>query len=253
MSDLPRCEIRPGRLVEWTLHPASVDAARSLPDDDRPPAYVQESHIRTARTVREDGLFVPTWIGTAFDIPGRVELDVLHRALETWTLRHETLRSGFRWTGDEMRRFTLDPRDVALHREDAGEFADAGTLTRYLQDRFDVGADALTWPNFLYAAVIRPDGASVYMAFDHSNADAYSVYRIAAEVHDLYAAGLAGRPVRPEPVASYVDFCASERQDADRVDDTHAVSNAAASCPPFPWTSASTPKAPSHGRSSWPR
>ncbi|MCX5337495.1 MULTISPECIES: condensation domain-containing protein [unclassified Streptomyces] len=223
MTDLQRCEIRPGRLVEWTLHPASVGAARALPDDARPPAYVQESHIRTARTVREDGLFVPTWLGTAFDIPGRVELDVLQGALEAWMLRHETLRSGFRWAGDEMRRFTLDSAAVALHREDIGEFADTVTLTRYLQDRFDVAADALTWPNFLFTAVVRDDGASVYMAFDHSNVDAYSIHRITAEIHELYAAGLDGRVVAPEPVASYVDFCADERSDADRIDDTHQV------------------------------
>ncbi len=120
MSDLQRCEIRPGRLVEWTLHPTAVGAARELPDDARPPAYVQESHIRTARTVREDGLFVPTWLGTAFDMPGRIQLDVLQGALRSWMLRHETLRSGFRWAGDEMRRFTLDADDVALHREDVG-------------------------------------------------------------------------------------------------------------------------------------
>jgi hypothetical protein len=223
MTDLQRCEIRPGRLVEWTLHPASVSAAEDLPDDARPPAYVQESHIRTARTVREDGLFVPTWLGTAFDIPGRIELDVLQGALEAWMLRHETLRSGFRWAGDEMRRFTLDADAVALHREDVGEFGDAVTLTRYLQDRFDVAADALTWPNFLFAAVVRDDGASVYMAFDHSNVDAYSIHRITAEIHELYAAGLDGGAVAPQPVASYVDFCASERTDADRIDDTHQV------------------------------
>ncbi|MES5824133.1 condensation domain-containing protein [Streptomyces sp. RG80] len=223
ITDLQRCEIRPGRLVEWTLHPASVGAARALPDDARPPAYVQESHIRTARTVREDGLFVPTWLGTAFDIPGRIELDVLQGALEAWMLRHETLRSGFRWAGDEMRRFTLDADAVALHREDVGEFADPVTLTRYLEDRFDVTADALTWPNFLFTAVVRDDGASVYMAFDHSNVDAYSLHRIAAEIHELYAAGLDGRVVVPQPVASYVDFCASERSDADRIDDTHTV------------------------------
>ncbi|MDQ0603680.1 hypothetical protein QF037_008025 [Streptomyces canus] len=126
-------------------------------------------------------------------------------------LRHETLR------------FTLDSDAVALHREDIGEFADAVTLTRYLQDRFDVVADALTWPNFLFTAVVRDDGASVYMAFDHSNVDAYSIHRITAEIHELYAAGLEGRVVASEPVAGYVDFCADERPDADRIDDTHQV------------------------------
>ncbi|MEV5380047.1 condensation domain-containing protein [Streptomyces nondiastaticus] len=223
MTDIQRCEIRPGRLVEWTLHRTAVEAALELPDDARPPAYVQESHVRTARSVREGGLFVPTWLGTAFDIPGEVDLGVLQVALRAWTLRHETLRSGFRWAGDEMRRFTLDADAVVLHREDVGHFSDAETLTRYLQDRFDTAADALSWPNFIFAAVVRDDGASVYMAFDHSNVDSYSIQRITAEIHELYAAALAGRAVDAAPAASYVDFCATERTDADRIDDTHAI------------------------------
>ncbi|MEV4925901.1 condensation domain-containing protein [Streptomyces roseoverticillatus] len=223
MTDIQRCEVRPGRLVEWTLHRTAVEAALELPDDSRPPAYVQESHVRTARSVRQDGLFVPTWLGTAFDIPGDVDLDALQVALRAWTLRHETLRSGFRWAGDEMRRFTLDAGAVVLHREDVGHFSDAETLTRYLQDRFDTAADALSWPNFIFAAVVREDGTSVYMAFDHSNVDSYSIQRITAEIHELYAAALAGRAVAAAPAASYVDFCATERTDADRIDDTHAI------------------------------
>lgn len=223
MTDIQRCEIRPGRLVEWTLHPTVVEAATGLPDDSRPPAYVQESHIRTSRSVREDGLFVPTWLGAAFDMPGRVDLDVLQGALRAWTLRHETLRSGFRWVGDEMRRFTLAADAVALHREDIGDFPDAVVLTRYLQDRFDVTADALTWPNFIFTAVVRDDGTSVYMAFDHSNVDAVSIQRIPGEIHELYAAGLLGRAVDTAPVASYVDFCATERTDADRINATHTI------------------------------
>jgi hypothetical protein len=223
VTDLQRCEIRPGRLVEWALHPAAVAAASVLPDDTRPPAYVQESHLRTCLSIRRDGLFVPTWLGTAFDLPGRVDLDVLQGALRAWTLRHETLRSGFRWAGEEMRRFTLAPEAVALDRREVGHFADPHTLTRYLRDRFDVAADALTWPNFLFAAVVRDDGASVYMAFDHSNVDAYSLHRIAAEIHELYAAGLAGRPADETPAASYIDFCAAERSDADLIDDGHEI------------------------------
>ncbi|GAA4007828.1 condensation domain-containing protein [Streptomyces sp. NBC_01352] len=223
ITDIQRCELRSGRLVEWTLHPTTVEAAMRLPDDSRPPAYVQESHVRTTRSVRQDGLFVPTWLGAAFDIPGRIDLDVLQGALRAWTLRHETLRSGFRWTDDEMRRFTLDADAVVLHREDIGTFSDTAVLTRYLQDRFDVAADALTWPNFIFTAVVRDDGTSVYMAFDHSNVDSYSLQRVPGEIHDLYAAGLQGRTADTAPVASYVDFCASERTRADGIDDSHAT------------------------------
>ena len=236
LTDIHRCEIRPGRLVTWTLHPTTVESVADLPEDARPPAYVQEAHVRTARTVREDGLFVPTWLGTAFDIPGRVDLDVLQEALRTWTLRHETLRSGFRWVqgppgspgspgslNDELRRFTLAPDAVVLRREDVGVFADGAALPRYLQDRFDIAADALTWPNFIYSAVVRDDSTSVYMAFDHTNVDSYSIFRIPHEIHQLYTAGLDGRTVDTAPVASYVDFCASERTHADGIDETHSI------------------------------
>ncbi|MHA5048731.1 condensation domain-containing protein [Streptomyces sp. SD15] len=223
MTDIQRCEVRPGRLVEWGLSPATVGAAAGLSEDSRPPAYVQESHIRTARCVREDGLFVPTWSGTAFDIPGRVDLDALQDALHSWTLRHETLRSGFRWSGAEMHRFTLDAEDVSLHREVIGDFTDAAELVQHLQYRFDVAADALGWPNFLYTAVVRDDGASVYMAFDHSNVDSYSIQRIPAEIDEFYTAGIEGRTVAETPVGSYVDFCESERAAADRIDDTHEI------------------------------
>ncbi|MFJ3665277.1 condensation domain-containing protein [Streptomyces sp. NPDC090106] len=218
ITDIQRCEIRPGRLVEWTLSPATVAVARGLPEDTRPPAYIQESHIRTARSVREDGLFVPTWLGAAFDLPGPVDLDRLEGALRGWTLRHETLRSGFRADGDELRRFTLDPGDVSLHREEVREFTDATELTAHLQDRFDVAADALRWPNLIYAAVVRDDSTSVYMAFDHSNVDAYSIYRIPAEIQELYADGGAAEEA---PVSSYIDFCRSERADADLIDADH--------------------------------
>ncbi|NUP22419.1 MAG: acyltransferase papA2 [Streptomyces sp.] len=223
MTDIQRCEVRPGRVVEWTLSPATVATATGLPEDARPPAYVQESHLRTVHSVREDGLFLPTWLGTAFDIPGRVDLDALQDALHSWTLRHETLRSGFRWTDGEMHRFTLDAEAVSLHRAAVGDFPDTAELVQYLQDRFDAAAYALSWPNFIYAAVVRDDCTSVYMAFDHSNVDGYSIMRIPAEIHELYAAAVEGRPVPEPPVASYVDFCEIERKEADRVDDDHAI------------------------------
>ncbi|CAM5319848.1 Condensation domain-containing protein OS=Streptomyces violarus OX=67380 GN=FHS41_003066 PE=4 SV=1 [Streptomyces violarus] len=112
---------------------------------------------------------------------------------------------------------------MSLHREDVGDFDDAAALAQHLQDRFDTTADALRWPNLIYTAVVRDDCTSVYMAFDHSNVDAYSIHRIPAEIHELYEAGVAGRAEGPEPVSSYVDFCEAERADADRIDADHDI------------------------------
>ncbi|WP_097229526.1 condensation domain-containing protein [Streptomyces zhaozhouensis] len=223
MTDIERCEIRPGYLVEWALSPATVAAAGAAPDDPRPPAHVQEFHLRTAREARDSGLNAPGWLGVAFDLPGPVDLAALQRALHCWTSRHETLRSGFRWVGDELRRFTLPAEAVELSRADIGRFREPTTLVRRLRDRFDGAADALSWPNFLYTAVVRPDGASLYLAFDHSNVDAHSLYRLPAELHQLYAVE-SDAAAEPLPsVASYVDFCVTERAHADAVDSDHPL------------------------------
>ncbi|GAA0593943.1 condensation domain-containing protein [Streptomyces crystallinus] len=222
MTDIQRCEVRPGRLVEWTLGPGTVAAATGQPEDVRPPAYIQESHFRTVRSVLRDDLVLPTWLGATFDLPGAVDLDALEEALRRWTLRHETLRSGFRWAGEEMRRFTVGAEDVALRREVVGDFPDAAQLVQHLEARFDEAAYALGWPNFLYTAVVRPDCTSVYLAFDHSNVDGYSIFRIPAEIHDLYTAAVEGRPEEQAPAASYVDFCETERAEADRIEVDHS-------------------------------
>lgn len=223
MTDIQRCEIRPGHLVEWSLPAPTVEAARSVPEDSRPPAYVQEFHLRTARGARAAGLCAPSWLGVTCDLPGPVDLDVLERTLHAWMLRHETLRSGFRWRGDEMRRFTLPAEALSLRRVELGHFAEPATLVRCLQDRFDRAADALSWPNFLFTAVVRPAETSLYLAFDHSNVDAHSIYRIPAEIHQLYTAELRGRVAELPPVASYVDFCATERAQADAIDGRHPI------------------------------
>ncbi|MDQ0605210.1 hypothetical protein QF037_009555 [Streptomyces canus] len=221
ITDLHRCGVRPGRLVEWTLSPATLAVAAGLAQDSRPPAYIQEGHIRTAKAVRERGVIQPTWIGLAFDLPGPVDLEALQDALQTWTVRHETLRSGFRWDGDTLCRFTLDGGDVSLRREVAGDFPDAGELVRHLRDRFDAATDALSWPNYLYTAVVRDDSTSVYMAFDHINVDAYSLQNLPAEIDELYTTAVDGCEVRHGPAASYIDFCEIERADADRADVDH--------------------------------
>jgi hypothetical protein len=211
ITDIPRCGVRSGRLIEWTLHPATVASADDAPGT---PDLRRTSRNHTSgpfRTLRQRGRYIPTWVGTAFDIPGHVDLDILDTALRLWTRRHETLRSGFQWVGDELRRFTLALDDVLLHREMVGDFPRIEDLCQHLQDRFDAATDALSWPNFIYAAVVRDDSTSLYLAFDHTNVDAYSLHLMAAEIHELYAASVEGRAAVPPEVGSYVDFCEIER------------------------------------------
>ena len=133
-----------------------------------------------------------------------------------------------------------------------GDFPDAQELSQHLQDRFDVAADALSWPNFLYTAVVRDDCTSVYMAFDHSNVDAYSIQRIPAEIHELYAAGAEGRARGGGP-GRQLRRLLRDRAGQTRTRSTTPTRSSAAggsssrgataSCPPSPSTSASNPAA----------
>ena len=224
MTDIQRCEVRPGRLVEWTLSPATVAAAAGLPEDSRPPAYIQESHIRTARSVREDGLFVPTWLGAAFDIPGRVDLDALQEALRE-------LDAAAR---DAAQRLPLGRRrDAPVHARRRGRVA-APRGGRRLHRRRRPGpappgpfrrrggraaagrtsstrrssgttAPACTWPSTTATSTPTPSTASPPRSTSCTR-----------------PASRARRRERT-PVGSYVDFCEIERADADRIDDTHAI------------------------------
>jgi Condensation domain len=212
---------RPGQLIEWRLHPTTIAAAARSARDPRPPSYMQEAHVRTAALLRDVGLQAPTWLGTAFEVPGALQVEALETALSQWLSRHETLRSGLRLVGHELHRFTLSADAVAFDRVVVDHFYQRDDVVRYLEERFDEATDPLTWPPYLFATVAREDGFTVYLAFDHSNVDGYSIGHIPHEIHELYRAVLDRRPALVANAGSYVDFSKIERDVADGFDADH--------------------------------
>lgn len=173
--------------------------------------------MRTAALLRDVGVDAPTWIGTAFDIAGPLDDAALEAALLAWLARHETLRSGLRETGATIQRFTLAPEAVRLQRSAVRRFSEGAAVLRHLEARFDEATSPLTWPPFVIVTVAREDDFTVYLVFDHSNVDGYSLVHLPQEIHELYAAARAARPSRLAAAASYVDFSAAERKCADRI------------------------------------
>lgn len=210
-------DAQPGQLIEWRLHPAAIAAAVRSEQDPRPPSYMQEAHVRAAAVLRDIGVEAPTWLGAAFDLPGALDHDALEATLLQWITRHETLRSGLRQTQGEWERFTLSAEAVSLDRSAPQQFSRGADVLRYLEARSDEATDPLTWPPYLFATVGRKDGFTVYLAFDHSNVDGYSIVQIPHEIHELYAAAVEGRPARLAKAGSYVDFSKIERDAADDV------------------------------------
>ena len=212
-------QAHPGELTEWCLHPATIAAATQSAPDARPPSYMQAGHMRTAAMLRDVGVEAPTWLGTVFDIAGTLDVAALETALLQWITRHESLRSGLRMAGQQLERFTLSPAQVALERTVVGRFSRGADVVGCLEARFDAATDPLTWPPYLFVTVARDNGFTLYMAFDHSMVDGYSIARIPTEIHELYAAALGGCASELAEVGSYVDFSAIEHDAAERLDD----------------------------------
>jgi mycolipenoyl-CoA---2-(long-chain-fatty acyl)-trehalose mycolipenoyltransferase / long-chain-acyl-CoA---trehalose acyltransferase len=221
MTGISEYDVQPGQLIEWRLHPATIAAGRRSAHDPRPPSYLQEAHVRAAALQRDIGSEAPTWLGTAFDIPGALDCDALETALLQWITRHETLRSGLRLAGDRLERFTLRPEQVALDRRVVKHFSCSAALATYLERRFDDAVNPLTWPPYLFVTVARDDAFTVYLALDHSNVDGYSILQTPHEIHELYAAARDGRRAKLAKVGSYVDFSQIERDRADDLDANH--------------------------------
>ena len=223
LTEISKYEAQTGQLVEWTLHPTTVATAAEAAPDARQPSFVQDAHVKTTAFLRGVGLEAPTWLATAFDVAGALDFDAMEATLVAWIARHETLRSELRLTGEHLERFTLSADDVSLERTIVDDFSDGAELVRYLEERFDQATDPLRWPAYLFVTVAREDGFTVYLAFDHTNVDGYSMAQIAHEIQELYAAAVAGRPAQLVDAGSYVDFSQIERDAADDLDEDHAA------------------------------
>lgn len=214
-TELSGYHVRTGECT--ILRPFFRTGGTNVVADPRPAAYVQEAHLRVARARREAGRTAASWLGTAFELPGRPDFAALERALLGWIDRHETLRSVLSYTEHGISRSTLSQGDVGIGRWDLGHFGSAHALAARLENLFDSETDPLTWPSYVFAAVSHRDSFTVYVSLDHSNVDGYSILLIAHEISDLYCAETCGRPAELGAVGSYVDFAGAERRSAGQV------------------------------------
>lgn len=196
----------PGRIVEWRVSAATRATAAQAPTHDVPPSYNQEVHINTTLALKAAGIAAPSWLCSTFDIEGPVDLDALGVTFQRWIERHETLRSGFRLVDGELRRFTLHTEDISLDRADLGDFATGEDVVRHLKQRFDTATDPLNWPPYVLGVIVGEMRSTVYIAFDHTNIDGYSLAMVPHEIHELYRATLEDRGAELPAAGSYVEF-----------------------------------------------
>ena len=197
----------PGSVLEFTARPAAGAEFRPSPV---PPSMNQRFHLDSARG---SGL-APPWLAFTFDVPGELDAAALHEVFAEWIARHEALLSRFREQDGEVVRELLPADGVELQRREVGELPTTAAVREHFRRRFTAQCHPLGWPPFLLGAVRRAGSATVFGAFDHANADAYSIAVAAHEIQALYRERTAGIPADLPATGSFVDYCAREQADS---------------------------------------
>ncbi|MBA8960203.1 hypothetical protein JOJ86_003494 [Rhodococcus percolatus] len=202
-----------GALTEW------LPCARSeWVDDPRPASYIHEAHLRRC----SDSGGRESWLGTAFEIHGTLNVTAFRSALEKWTDRHEVLRSHTTFDAETERvhRRTVPQGGLHVGVVSHGYDAAGGDNFAHLQQLFDEYASPHSWPSYVFATLetVQRDRFTVFFAADHSIIDGFSIVLVAHELTALYEEALSGRTANLFPVGSYIDFGREERETSTDAD-----------------------------------
>ncbi|GHC40329.1 hypothetical protein GCM10010507_13130 [Streptomyces cinnamoneus] len=216
-TDMAGLSVRPGTLTVW--RPVAVDEhPASWRADARPASHAQEAHVTQWPAAPRPS---PSWIATAFELPGPLSTEALETALLLWIDRHESLRSHLVPDGTGLRRTTLAPGAAAVRGSVVGTYLSGDALAHRIEELFDREAVPPGWPSYLFATVTHPEATTLYLGCDHSNVDGYSMALAAYEIRRLYEAALHGMRLELAEVGSFPDFAARERQAAELVGGDH--------------------------------
>ena len=174
-------------------------------------SFNQDKHHSSSEATRSTSDGIASSITVTFEIAGRPDTAALEGALLLLVRRHEVLRSRFRRLAGDLNCTALAPDSIALEAEVVGHFHSGDDLHIHLDKTFK-SIDTLSWPLFLMGAVVREDGATVYLCFDHIVCHGLSMPVVVNELQTSYTALSAGRTPELPPAASYLTFADDQRR-----------------------------------------
>ncbi|WP_338893050.1 condensation domain-containing protein [Rhodococcus sovatensis] len=197
----------PGTYLEWPVHLGAGEPSTI------PPSFNQTFHLSSTLDASNEA--VPTgavWIATAFDVEGPLDVDALTWSFTTFIERHAALRTTFHASGGEIHRRVHGPHELRIGRPSATTITDSTRVSAHLRSRLNELCHPAQRPSYSFAAVDRPDRATVVCGFDHAHVDALSMTVAAEEITTLYQARRAGTVPELDSVGSFVEYCAAEAQ-----------------------------------------
>ncbi|MEU3727372.1 condensation domain-containing protein [Streptomyces sp. NPDC031705] len=205
--------VAPGRLFEWRLRAtAEPQGPGRGGTEGKKASFNQDKHFTVAEEARADDDPTASWVAVTFEVEGALDEPAMTRALLGFVERHEVLRCAFRRLAGELSCEPLPIGELALDVQYVATFDSTERLGAYLAGRFTRSIDTLAWPLFTMGAVLRPDSATVYLAFDHIVCDGMSMPVVAHDVLTAYEALRRGETAVLPPAPSYLDFADDQRR-----------------------------------------
>ncbi|WP_215455326.1 condensation domain-containing protein [Streptomyces sp. ATCC 21386] len=198
--------IEPGTVISWSLHTKRA-AAISLTSA----SFNQDKHHSSSEATRSTSDGIASSITVTFEITGELDTKALAAALLLLVRRHEVLRCEFQRLAGDLNCTALAPDSITLEAEEVGRFHNGDDLHTHLDKTFK-SIDTLSWPLFLMGAVVRDNGATVYLCFDHIVCDGLSMPVVVNELQTSYAALSADRTPELPAAASYLTFGDDQRR-----------------------------------------
>ncbi|MFI6362314.1 condensation domain-containing protein [Nocardia sp. NPDC050630] len=204
-------EPAPGRLITWVAAPESVARAANAPVHPAPPSHQQEQYLRLAdRHAAADFRYSGLCLVTAEIPTGDLDRDAMTRAINAFLLRHDTFRTWFAIdSGGTVRRHLVPPEVVDFVPIDYGRLDDAETIREHVQK---TTPGPFHWDCFTFGAIEHGESTTVYLAVDHLHTDGLGQYLSGFDLAHLYAQQVLSDVEDLPPAASYLDYCAIERQ-----------------------------------------
>ncbi|TQM33309.1 condensation domain-containing protein [Nocardia bhagyanarayanae] len=204
----------PGRLISWVASADAVARAALAPVHPTPPSHQQEEYLQLAhRNAAADFRYSGLCVVTA-EVPGTLDLDAMTRAVNAFLLRHDTFRSWFALASGQVRRHVMAPDVIDFVAVDHGDIDNAEAIREHVQKETP---GPFQWDCFTFGVIQRADAATVYLAVDHLHTDGVAQYISCFDLAHLYAREMWGDTGALLQPASYLDYCAREREQSARL------------------------------------
>lgn len=189
------------------------------PEPDRFPLSEHQDLLRSMDHGDGAGPFGPRYtIVGGWRVLGKLDTDILRRALLDVVERHESLRTTITLDPDQPFQTVHGARqpELEIHQLDAAEAGRDDAVERFLND-IEARPYGLEQLPQLKAVLGRFDSADhiLVLTAHHTAVDGWSVHRVMQDLATLYAARQAGRPADLPPARQYREYVAWQRDNAD--------------------------------------